>query len=89
MNGNLSIGTPLGDPIEVGALGHALGAKEDANNLHMDPFGLISVKSCFGHTEGAAGLSGAMLAMHCLDSKSKSAVRYPNETPDFEHDLSF
>ena len=79
MNGNLSIGTPLGDPIEIDALGHALGAKEDATNPNMDPFGLISVKSCFGHTEGAAGLSGAMLAMHCLDSRSKSAVRYPNE----------
>ena len=25
-----------------------------------------SVKSCFGHTEGAAGLTGALLAMQTL-----------------------
>ena len=40
-----------------------------------------SVKSCFGHTEGAAGLTGALLAMqtltfqvHCLKLKSHVKV---------------
>jgi Beta-ketoacyl synthase, C-terminal domain len=45
-------GTPLGDPIEANALGRAL-----AGGLQQDVT-VGSVKSCFGHTEGAAGLSG-------------------------------
>ena len=44
-------GTPLGDPIEVGALGQAL-ARSGGNAI------LGSVKSVYGHTEGAAGLTG-------------------------------
>ena len=44
-------GTPLGDPIEVSALGHALAG----GGGHAV---LGSVKACYGHTEGAAGLTG-------------------------------
>ena len=44
-------GTPLGDPIEVGALGQGLGS------LNREPLTVLSNKSNFGHTEGAAGLS--------------------------------
>lgn len=44
-------GTPLGDPIEVGALGQALARSENSAILG-------SVKACYGHTEGAAGLTG-------------------------------
>ena len=58
-------GTPLGDPIEFGALGHALNDK-GRSLLQRDPVGVVSVKSCFGHTEGAAGLTGALLAMQCI-----------------------
>ena len=43
-------GTPLGDPIEVGALGHGFGVPGGPSRLT-----LASNKSCFGHTEGAAG----------------------------------
>ena len=43
-------GTPLGDPIEIGALGQGLGTA-DARL----PLAVLSNKSCFGHTEGAAG----------------------------------
>ena len=50
-------GTPLGDPIEVGALADVLGV------FHRQPFCMLSVKSCFGHTEGAAGLTGALLSV--------------------------
>ena len=50
-------GTPLGDPIEVGALGTALGQR-GASRL----VALGSSKSCFGHTEGSAGLTGVLLA---------------------------
>ena len=58
-------GTPLGDPIEVGALGQALGtfAGQDAQQV---PTMLGSVKSCYGHTEGAAGLTGLLLAIQAL-----------------------
>ena len=44
-------GTPLGDPIEIGALGQGLGA-----STGREPLTVLSNKSCFGHTEGAAGL---------------------------------
>ena len=56
-------GTPLGDPIELGALGQALRGK-----LKLQPGQLVlgSVKSCFGHTEGAAGLTGTLLAVNAI-----------------------
>ena len=70
-------GTPLGDPIEVGALGQALGGggrKQQAGGRsgaeekgHRVALG--SVKSCYGHTEGAAGLTGALLAVQCLQAQ--------------------
>lgn len=44
-------GTPLGDPIEIGAIAQAL---HTSNNGHS-PVGILSNKSCYGHTEGAAG----------------------------------
>ena len=48
-------GTPLGDPIEVGALGQGLQhAAGDSGTILI-----LSNKSCYGHTEGTAGLSGA------------------------------
>ena len=43
-------GTPLGDPIEVGAICQTYGTA--ASDGHLV---LVSNKSCFGHTEGAAG----------------------------------
>lgn len=53
-------GTPLGDPIEMGALGQAL-ACPGVQKRHSIALG--SIKSCYGHTEGAAGLTGALLAL--------------------------
>ena len=44
-------GTPLGDPIEVGALGQGFGGAAD-----REPLTILSNKSNFGHTEGAAGM---------------------------------
>ena len=55
-----SAGTPLGDPIEVGALGAALSC-QDQTSPHA--VAMASVKSCYGHTEGAAGLTGALMAL--------------------------
>lgn len=54
-------GTALGDPIEVGALGGALSV--DAISAETpEPIALASVKSCYGHTEGTAGITGLLLA---------------------------
>jgi acyl transferase domain-containing protein len=55
-------GTPLGDPIEIGAIGHAL------KGLSQSSVGIASAKACFGHTEGAAGLTGALLVVQCLNT---------------------
>ena len=51
-------GTPLGDPIEVGALGQALKGGEGVTGAPAVV--LLSNKSCYGHTEGAAGAASPM-----------------------------
>lgn len=50
-------GTPLGDPIEVGAVGQGLAAAS-ASSAQGRAVSMVSNKACFGHTEGAAGISG-------------------------------
>ena len=47
-------GTPLGDPIEVGAIGAALCEERDPGS----PLLIGSVKTNFGHLEAAAGVAG-------------------------------
>ena len=65
-------GTPLGDPIEMGALGQAL-LRRGADALHQLTIG--SIKSCYGHTEGAAGLTGALLALQAMRNQVGYAAR--------------
>ena len=57
-------GTPLGDPIEVGALVAAFTSPSSRSQSASSPrvLSLASVKSCYGHTEGAAGITGLLLA---------------------------
>ena len=45
-------GTPLGDPLEVKALGHVLGARTESQQLAIG-----SVKTNIGHLEAAAGIA--------------------------------
>lgn len=47
-------GTPLGDPIEIGALGQVFGT----GRQHSQPLIIGSVKTNIGHLEGAAGIAG-------------------------------
>ena len=63
-------GTPLGDPIEIGALGATLAGKGGSDAGHMAPT-LGSVKACYGHTEGAAGVTGASLTLQTHPETSR------------------
>ena len=76
-------GTPLGDPIEVGALGQGLKFQGDpAGNHQGRPLELVSNKSCFGHTEGAAGLTGLLLAVGSLqDARRPPIMHLSNPNP--------
>jgi 3-oxoacyl-(acyl-carrier-protein) synthase len=58
-------GTPLGDPIEMGALGQALAGPNSLEAV-APKVTIGSVKSCYGHSEGAAGLTGPLLAVQAL-----------------------
>ncbi|QQD73257.1 type I polyketide synthase [Acidithiobacillus ferrivorans] len=58
-------GTAVGDPLEVEAIGRALGARRRADN----PLPLGSVKSNLGHMETASGVPGLLKAIHCLQQR--------------------
>jgi 3-oxoacyl-(acyl-carrier-protein) synthase len=57
-------GTRLGDPIEVAALKNVFG--DTQINKRKLPLFVGSLKSNYGHTEGAAGLAGFLKGMLCL-----------------------
>ncbi|KAK9829172.1 hypothetical protein WJX72_004291 [[Myrmecia] bisecta] len=61
-------GTPLGDPIEMGALGSALGSGQQQR------LAIGSSKACFGHTEGTAGVTGVLLAVKTLQQASAAPI---------------
>ena len=65
----------MGDPIEVSALGQALTANKIDIEAELQFITLASVKSCFGHTEGAAGLTGALQALQCMIGQHAFSVR--------------
>ena len=73
-------GTPLGDPIEVSALGAAWGSKRQAPGRQL-PVGLMgSVKSVYGHTEGAAGMTGEQRLSLAKFSHESSACESAYQT---------
>ncbi|MFJ4830520.1 beta-ketoacyl synthase N-terminal-like domain-containing protein, partial [Streptomyces sp. NPDC088747] len=60
-------GTPVGDPVEAGALGAVLGA---ARPVGAEPLLVGSVKTNIGHLEGAAGIAGLIKAALCLRERA-------------------
>ena len=67
-------GTALGDPIEIGALATALPAH--AQQSYRGPLTLASNKSCYGHTEGAAGLTGLLVAVCMAGQQTAPAIMH-------------
>lgn len=66
-------GTPLGDPIETGALRKAVvqgGAAASAS------FTVGAIKTLTGHMEGTAGLAGLLLCQVSLSQQFSHALRY-------------
>lgn len=69
-------GTPLGDPIEVNALGHAMDALSTSSSRNQHLVTLASAKACFGHTEGTAGIHGALAAILGLQLQTAPPVMH-------------
>ena len=59
-------GTPLGDPIEVNALGAALGSGRSAGR----PLMIGSAKTNLGHLEAAAGIAGLIKVVLALENEA-------------------
>ncbi len=59
-------GTSVGDPIEAGALGRALGQPRDPAS---GPLAIGSVKTNIGHLEATAGLAGLVKAVLALEHR--------------------
>jgi len=76
-------GTPVGDPIEVSALGGVLCADRATDR----PLSIGSVKTNIGHTEAAAGLAGLIKVALALKQgqlpPSPCTSRYPTPTIPF------
>lgn len=74
-------GTPLGDPIEAGAVAAVYGpGHDDARPLIMG-----SVKSSVGHLEGAAGVSGIIKILMAMQHGAIPAnLHFKNPNPDID-----
>ncbi|KAJ3942859.1 uncharacterized protein N0V96_007088 [Colletotrichum fioriniae] len=57
-------GTPLGDPIELSAIGATLGS---GRSPESGPLYVGSIKANVGHTEGCSGLAGVLKSILCLE----------------------
>ncbi|KAF6827552.1 pksn polyketide synthase for alternapyrone biosynthesis [Colletotrichum plurivorum] len=57
-------GTPLGDPIELSAIGATLGT---GRSPESGPLYVGSIKANVGHTEGCSGLAGVLKSILCLE----------------------
>ena len=62
-------GTPVGDPIEAGAIGAAIGRKRPAHR----PIPIGSAKSNIGHLEPASGVAGLLKVVMALEHRTVPA----------------
>ncbi|WFE35246.1 type I polyketide synthase [Micromonospora sp. WMMD975] len=76
-------GTRVGDPIEAGALGDALGAARPAG----DPLVVGSAKTNVGHLEGAAGITGLLkVALSIRHRELPPNLHFRTANPDVRLD---
>nr|WP_200346705.1 type I polyketide synthase [Halochromatium glycolicum] len=76
-------GTPLGDPIELRALGEVFGKARG----HAGPLGVGSVKANIGHLEAAAGVAGIIKVVLALEKEifpPQPAFGAPTQRVDWE-----
>lgn len=71
-------GTPLGDPVEVNAIGSVFGATHDSDH----PVSLGSVKANLGHLEGAAGIASLIKTVLVLENgEIPPNIHFKNPNP--------
>jgi len=71
-------GTPLGDPIELGALADVFG-------VDRPPLALGSVKTNLGHLESAAGVAGLVKTVLQLEHRRLApSLHFARPTPEFD-----
>ncbi|XP_038078965.1 lovastatin diketide synthase mokB-like [Patiria miniata] len=72
-------GTPVGDPIEAGAIGRTFGHLKDT------PVKIGSVKSNFGHSECAAGITAAIKVALMLEKNMLvPTINFSNANPNID-----
>ena len=75
-------GTPLGDPIETGALQKSsIMLSTAGSNSIRTRFTVGGIKALVGHLEGTAGLAGVTLAVMNLQQSLAPALRYRSINP--------
>lgn len=60
-------GTPVGDPIEISAIGNVFSSAQRADN---EPLLVGSIKTNLGHTEGASAIAGIMKVVLAMEMDS-------------------
>ncbi|MGR8933295.1 MAG: SDR family NAD(P)-dependent oxidoreductase [Gammaproteobacteria bacterium] len=74
-------GTTVGDPLETGALGDAIGRRRKKN--HPLPIG--SVKTNLGHLEVASGAAGLIKTVLCLKNRAlPPSLHFQTPNPDID-----
>lgn len=67
-------GTPLGDPIEIGAASAVLASSVPANDTAVSALHLSALKSHMGHAEPAAGILGIVRLKEQIDALYSSPI---------------
>lgn len=82
-------GTPLGDPIESGALRKSAGGLVALpSSAEPLPLTLTAVKVLTGHLEGTAGLAGLLQAAACIEQLCAAPLRMRSMNPYVANSLA-